>query len=133
MEQCIQLLDYLALNFDAKVRYYASDMVMRIYSDALYLSEAKARSCTCINFFMGLIPKNGEPIKLNGAFHVNLLILRFVVASTAKAELRAFFHNCQTGIIFQSILEDLGHPQPRTPVHCNNDTAVRITNSTVKR
>jgi hypothetical protein len=81
-------------------------------------------------FFHGVDTQNGESIKLNGAFHVNSLILHFVVASNAKAEFGALFHNCQTGIIFQSILEDLGHPQPRTPVHCYNATAVG--NSTVK-
>ena len=27
----------------------------------------------------------------------------------------------------------MGHPQPRTPVHCNNATAVGISNNTVKR
>ena len=36
--RCIQLLDYLASNADAKVRYHASDMIMNIQSDASYLS-----------------------------------------------------------------------------------------------
>ena len=85
LKQCTQLLVYLALNSDAKVLYYASDMVMNIHSDASYLSEAKARSRTCGHFFMGWIPKNGEPIKLNGVFHFDSLILHFVAASTAKA------------------------------------------------
>ncbi len=98
--RCTQLLDYLASNSDAKVQYYASDMVMNIHLYASYLSESKAGSYTCGHFFMGWIPKSGEPIKLKGAFDVDLLILRFVVASTAKVELGALFHNCQTGIIF---------------------------------
>jgi hypothetical protein len=70
---------------------------------------------------------------MNGAFHVGSLILRFVVASAAKAELGLLLHNCQTSIIFQSILEDLDHPQPQRPVHCNNAIAIGIANSTVKR
>ena len=37
LEKCAQLLDYLASNSDAMVCYYASDMVMNIYSNALYL------------------------------------------------------------------------------------------------
>jgi hypothetical protein len=41
MGQCIQLLDYLASNLEAKRRYYASDMIMNIHSDASYLSETK--------------------------------------------------------------------------------------------
>ncbi len=129
-KRCTQLLDYSTQN--ATVQYYASDMVMNIHLDASYLSEVKARSRICGHFFMGWIPKNGEPIKFNEAFHVDLLILRFVIASAAKAELGALFHNCQRGIIFRSILEDLGHPRPQTPVHCDNATAVGIANSTDK-
>ena len=40
MKRCIQLLDYLASNQNAKVRFHASDMVMNIHSDASYLSES---------------------------------------------------------------------------------------------
>ena len=131
--RCLQLLDYLASNIDAKVRFHASDMIMNIHSDASYLSEPQARSRACGHFFMGSIPKNGEPIKLNGAFHVNTNILRFVVASAAEAELGALFRNCQDGIIFRLTLNNLGHPQPKTPVHCDNATAVGIASNTVKR
>jgi hypothetical protein len=66
------------------------------------------------------------------AFYVNATILKFVVASAAEAELGALFHNCQDGIIFRQTLADMGHPQPKTPVHCNNATAVGIANNTVK-
>jgi hypothetical protein len=100
MEQCTQLLDYLAHNADAKVRFHASDMILNIHPDALYLSEAKARSRACGHFFMGWMPKNGDPIQLNGAFHVSTKIMQFVVASAAEAELGTLYHNCQTGRIF---------------------------------
>jgi hypothetical protein len=43
MEQCTQLLDYLAYHSGAKVRFYASEMIMNIHSDASYL-EGKSRS-----------------------------------------------------------------------------------------
>jgi hypothetical protein len=66
LEKFTQLLDYLASNSDAKVHYYESDMVLNIHSNTSYLLEAKARSCTCSHFFMGWVPQNGEPIKLNG-------------------------------------------------------------------
>ena len=133
LARCFQLLDYLAHHSTAKVRFYASDMIMNIHSDASYLSEGRARSWTCGHFFMGWLPKNDEPIKLNGAFHVSTNVIRFVVASAAEAELGALFHNCQTGITFRSILHDMGHIQLKTPVHCDNATAVGIANSTVKR
>jgi hypothetical protein len=71
---------------------------------------------------MGSSPQNGKPIKLNGAFHPLCSILQFVVASATKAKLGALFLNFQEGIIFKLTLEDLGHVQPKIPVHCNNAT-----------
>ncbi len=50
MARCTQLLDYLLHNANAKVRFYASDMILNIHSDASYLSEAKARSHACGHF-----------------------------------------------------------------------------------
>jgi hypothetical protein len=108
-------------------------MIMNVHSDASYLSESDARSRACGHFFMGWSPKDGDPIQLNGAFFTLCAILRFVVASAAEAELGALFLNCKEGMIFRMTLEELGHPQPKTPVHCDNATAVGIANKTVKR
>ena len=36
--RCHQLLDYLASNPDATIRFHKSDMIMNIHSDASYLS-----------------------------------------------------------------------------------------------
>ncbi len=108
-------------------------MILNIHSDALYLLEAKAWSCACGHFFMGWMPKNGEPICLSGAFHVSSTILRFVVASAAEDELSALYHNCQVGIIFRLTLTEMGHPQPKTLVHCDNATVVGIANNSTKR
>ncbi len=82
---------------------------------------------------MGALPKDGEPIKLNGSFHTLCSILIFVVASAAEAELGALFLNCQEGTMFNATLEDLNHPQPKIPLHCDNATAVGIANNTIKR
>ncbi len=108
-------------------------MIMNIHSDASYLSESKARSRACGYFFMGWKPVNGNSIKLNGAFYTNSVILKFVVASAAEAKLGALFHNCQDSIVFSQKLANMGHPQPKMPVHCDNATAVGIGNNTIKR
>jgi hypothetical protein len=50
LERCMQLLDYLASNNPAKVRFHALDMIMNIHSDASYLSAPGARSRTCRHF-----------------------------------------------------------------------------------
>ena len=127
LEKAYQVLDYLATHPNAVVQFRASDMVMNIHS------EPNARSRACGHFFMGSLPRNGDPIKLNGAFHMLCSILRFVVVSAAEAELGALFLNCQEGMIFKTTLEDLGHPQPKIPVHCDNTTAVGIATNTIKR
>ena len=107
-------------------------MVLNIHSDASYLSEPKARGQACGHFFMGSVPSDGKPIKLNCAFHTLCSILKCVVASATEAVLGALFMNCQEGIIFKTTLKDLGHPQPRIPIHCDNATAVGIVNNTIK-
>jgi hypothetical protein len=131
--RCTQLLDYLSLNADAKVRFHASDMILNIHSNASYLSEEQAQSRAYGHFFMGWTPQNGEPIRLKGAFHVSSTIMRFVVTSKAEDKFGALYDNCQTGMIFRLTLEEMGHPQPKTPVDCDNATAVGIANDSIKR
>jgi hypothetical protein len=132
MARCTQLLEYLSGRADAKVQFQTSNLILNIHLDASYLSEAKARSRACGHFFMGWMPKDGEPICLNGAFHVSTILLNFIVASAAEAELGTIYHNCRTGIIFELTLTDMGHPQSKPLVHCNNATAVGIVNNTIK-
>ena len=110
LAMCTQLLDYLAGHADAKVQYHQTDMIMNIHSDVLYLSKEKAHSRTRGHFFLGWVPKDGNPIWLNGVFHVSTMILQFVVASAAEAELGALYHNCQTGIIFSTHIDRYGPP-----------------------
>ena len=132
-KRVLQLLDYLHTHKDATLRYVASDMILNIHSDASYLSEPKARSRLGGTFFMGTKPQDGIPIQLNGPILVLANICKFVVASAAEAELGALFYNCQDGTILRLTLEELGHPQPATPVHCDNSTAVAIANDSVKK
>jgi hypothetical protein len=127
-----QLLGYLTTHPNAMVRFHASDMILNIRSDASYLLEANAHSQACGHFFMGWHADPPKPIKLNGAFFTLCAILRFVVASTAEAKLGALFLNCKQATIFRLTLEEMDHPQPPTPIYCNNSTAVGIANNTVK-
>ena len=41
--------------------------------------------------------------------------------------------NIKEGVILRLILTELGHKQPPTPVHCDNQTATGIANDTVKK
>ena len=86
-----QLMDYLAKHPDATIRYHASDMILKIHSDASYLTEPKARSRIGGHFFLGKETEKGKPIYLNGAIHTLCAILKHVVASAAESELGALF------------------------------------------
>ncbi len=105
IKKCKQLLDYLATHPKATVWFYASNMILNVHSNASYLSETNAHSCTSGQFFMGWKLDAKRPIKLYEAFFALCAILQFFVASTAEAELGALFLNCKQATIFQLMLE----------------------------
>jgi hypothetical protein len=133
MKQVNQFLDYMWMHPDAIIKYRASDMILNVHSDASYLSAPKARSRAGGYFFLGSIPQDGDPIKLNGAIHITCTILKLVTASTAEAKLGALFLNAQEAKVFRLVLAELGHPQPPMPIHIDNTTTVGIVNNTIKR
>ena len=132
MKRVNQFLDYMWTHPDAIIRYRASDMILNVHSDASYLSAPKARSRAGGYFFLGSIPRDGDPIKLNGAIHITCTILKLVAASVAEAELGALFLNAQEAKVIRLVLAELGHPQPPTPIHIDNTTTVGIVNNTIK-
>ena len=98
-------MDYFATHPHATIRYYASEMILNIHSDASYLPESRARSRTAGHFFLGSIPKKSEPIPLNGAIYVHSGIIKFVVNPEAEAELGDLFINTKEGKILRTILK----------------------------
>jgi hypothetical protein len=54
--RCIQLLDHLATNETAKIRFHTLEMILNIHSGGSYPSETRAHSRACGHFFMGWIP-----------------------------------------------------------------------------
>jgi hypothetical protein len=110
-------------------------MILNVHSDAIYLSAPKAQSCAGGYFFLGSIPHDGDPTKLNGSIHVTCTILKLVAASAAEAKLGALFLNAQEAKVkvFQLVLVELGHLQPSTPIHIGNTTTVNIVNNTIKQ
>ena len=95
MKRVNQFLDNMWTHLDAIIRYRASDMILNVHSDASYLSAPKARSRAGGYYFLGSLPRDGDPIKLNGAIHVTCIILKLVAVSTAEAKLGALFLNAQ--------------------------------------
>jgi hypothetical protein len=120
MEKCLQFLDYKASQEEAIITYHASDMKLAIHSDASYLSEPKACSQARGHIFMA----GTEEIPINNGAVLNILqIIKTVMSSAAEAELGALFINAKTAVSMRRTLEELGHPQPRTPIQTNNAAA----------
>ena len=117
-----EFLDYMHTYPDATIRFYASDMILNVHSDASYLTAPKARSRIGGHFFLGKLPIDNEPIFINGPILSLCTVLRTVAASAAEAELGALFHNAKEAKVIQLILNELGHPQPPTPIHIDNTT-----------
>ena len=85
------MLDYLATNPNATVRFYPSNMILNVHSDASYLSAKNAKSRAAGHFFLGWKPDDKRPIRLNGPILTLCTILKFVAASAAEAELGTMF------------------------------------------
>ena len=126
-------LDYIATYPDATTRYYASDMVLNVHSDASYLTAPKAPSRIGGHFFLGSTPQHNKPIKLNAPVLSICGILRLVASSAAEAELGALFINAREAKILRLALQETGHTQPRTHIHVDNTTVTGIVNNTIKR
>ena len=134
MTKLSQLLNYCASYPDATVRFSASDMLLAVESDASYLSVAKGRSRAAGYFFLtNKLPTASGQYHSNGAVHVLCHIMREVLSSAAEAELGALFHNGKEACPLRHALEELGHPQPATPMATDNSTASGIATDTVKQ
>jgi hypothetical protein len=120
MQKCLQFLDYAASQEDAIITYQASNMRLAIHSNALYLSEPKARSRAGSHMFMA----GKEDICVNNGAVLNILqIIRTMMSLAAEAKLGALFINAKTAVSMQRTLEELGHPQTCTPIQTDNSTA----------
>ena len=134
MEKLAQLLNYCASHPEATVRFTASGMILAVESDASYLSVVKGRSRAAGYFFLSSHPtKPDGPCQPNGTVHVLCHIMREVLSSAAEAELGALFHNGKEACPLRIALEEMGHPQPATPMATDNNTASGIATDTVKQ
>jgi len=136
MQGLTHLLNYCATHPDAVVRFHASDMILHVDSDASYLSAPKARSRAGGYHYLSSKPPDppdpdAPPPPFNGAITILCQIMREVVSSAAEAELAALFHNGKEACPIRTTLEELGHPQPPTPIVTDNSTASGIANDTV--
>jgi hypothetical protein len=126
------LMDYLHTYPNAVIRYHASDMILKITSDAAYLVQPKARSQVAVHYHLGWL-KNSD--RVNGAVYVLCQTVKNVVSSAAEAETGKIYIGGKHACPMRAMLEELGHRQPKTGSRfdTDNNTAQGILNAKMRQ
>ena len=75
-----------------------------------------------------------DGLLFNGAIFILAKVIKAVMQSAAEAECGALYMNANEAVPMRTTLEELGHPQPATPMRTDNSTAADgIMNRTVKQ
>ena len=98
-------------------------MMLAMHSDGSYLSEPESKSRAASHFY--LYKQNNEKFN-NGAVVTLSKIIKHVITSASEVETAALFYNCKAAIPLWVSLEEMGHPQPRTPVITDSTSAQGI-------
>jgi hypothetical protein len=131
-DKVIKLLSYCNTHPETEMRYHASDMILRIHSDASYLSENEAKRRAGGFFYMGSNTKTDKKLT-DGETSTISKVLKHVMSSAAEAEIGAVFINAKEGAVIRKTLEELGHKQPPTPMEIDDTTTTRYINGTIKQ
>jgi hypothetical protein len=75
-------MDYLHTYPNAVIRYHASDMILKITSDAAYLVQPKAGSRAAVHYHLGWLNSD----RINGAVDVLCQTIKNFVSSAVEAE-----------------------------------------------
>jgi hypothetical protein len=104
-------------------------MILGVHSNASYLSEPKARSRVGGHFFLSDGTDEAPP---NSAILNTSHIIKSVMSSAAEAELGALYlHQRPQGVPCRTFLNELGHPQPPTPIQTDNSTALGVVTNNI--
>ena len=123
-----QLLDYVATYPSDGITYRASNMVLAAHSDASYLTEPNSRSRAGAHIYL----TEDDPIpRQNGPVLTLSQIIKFVMASAAEAELAALYHTAREMVPLRNALDEMGWPQPRSPIQTDNSTAAGFVQDTI--
>jgi hypothetical protein len=127
-----QLLNYCATNPNAKILYAASDMLLNIHSNASYLSEPKAWIRVGGHFFLSSATNSTNHIH-NGPILTISTVYKNVLSIIMEAEVAGTFVNAKEGVNVRKILNNIRHPQPRTPLLTENLTTFVIVSGKMKQ
>jgi hypothetical protein len=125
--QTTMLMDYLHTYPHGVLRYYGSNMILKITSDAAYLVQPKARSHAAAHYHLGWRNSKGT----NGPVDILCKTIKDIVSSAAEAKTGSIYMGSKHACPMQTALEELGQPQPITgsPFETDNSTAQGILTS----
>jgi hypothetical protein len=126
------LMDYLHTYPNAVICFHASNMILKICSDAAYLVLPKAKSRDVVHFHLGW---RNNPTRVNGAVAVLCQTLKNVVGSATEAKIGGVYTGGRHGAPMIATLEEMGHKQPSTgtPFETDNSCAHGILNSKMRQ
>ena len=129
------LMDYIHTYPDAVLRYYASDMILSMETDAAYLVLPQARSRAAAWFIFGNDPNTHNKPMTNAPVHVMCNTIKNVMASAAETETGGIFMATQRACPIRTAVIELGHPQPKTgtPCYTDNKTAKGILTASMRQ
>jgi hypothetical protein len=139
MKAITHLLNYVATHPEPMICFKCSDMKLEIATDSSYLSETKSPSRAGGYHYLSnlrparpILPEDPLPM-MNGPVHVHCSIMAMIVSSAAEAETGGAYNNGKDAIPLRIALKEMGHPQPATPIECDNTTAVGIVNDPLRQ
>ena len=104
-------------------------MILQVHSYTVFDIASESQSRAGGYHFLG----NKNLIQCNTPILVIAKIIQGVMASAAEAEVGSLFINAQEAIPICQCLENLGHPQPPTPITTDNTTARGFIRGTMKQ
>eukprot|EP00804_Cyclotella_cryptica_P028661 CCRYP_008183-RA/>CCRYP_008183-RA protein AED:0.20 eAED:0.05 QI:0/0/0/0.66/1/1/6/0/1274 len=126
--QLNHLLDYCATYPNDGILYRASNMILPAHSDATYLNASKAHSRAGTHIMLS----EDDPVpSYNGPILTLAQIIKFVASSAAEAELAGLYICAKQMVPLCNSLEEMGWPQPKSPIQTNNTTALGVANKTI--
>jgi hypothetical protein len=128
MERLELLLGYVSAHPSGRKIHKGSDMILRVLSDASYLSRPDDGSVAGSYHFLG---SSLDVSWINHPISAHSTKIPVVCSTVAKSEYAGVFAAARIATDDRAILQNFGHPQPPTPLYCDNECAVGIVNSSV--
>ena len=103
-------------------------MVLSAHSDAAYRNVIKARSRAGAHI---MLSKDVPIPKYNGPVITIAKIIECVMSSAAESELEGLYICAKEMVPLRQSLIGMGWPHPRSPIQCENSTAIGVANETI--